>query len=417
MFRLAYIVTHPIQYQAPLLRLIETNGEIDLRVFFLSDFSLHAHHETAFGKTFKWDVNLTDGYDWEVLPRWVIGRSTPLRSWWPVRRLKERLQAGHFDAVWMHGWAHVGLRQAIRAAHTLGLPVLLRGESAPDPHPNRTLRRRLRDAFCRRLFQRVGGYLCIGSLNQKFYRGFGVPEEKLFPMPYAVDNGWFQARCREAAVRREVFRRELGLEPGRKIILFAAKFIPVKAPGDLVAAYLEARGRSQKSVVSSQRAEDGRWKMEDGGKPYLLFVGDGPLRPDLEKQARTLKGNDVRFLGFRNQSELPAFYDLCDVFVLPSHHEPWGLVVNEVMNAGKPVIVSDRVGAAPDLVQHGVNGWIYPHGNVAALSRCLAEAFNGSDLREMGRRSLNIINSWDFEADLRGLLAALDFVCLNKNGL
>jgi glycosyltransferase involved in cell wall biosynthesis len=93
------------------------------------------------------------------------------------------------------------------------------------------------------------------------------------------------------------------------------------------------------------------------------------------------------------------------------------LVVNEVMNAGKPVIVSDRVGAAPDLVQHGVNGWIYPHGNVAALSRCLAEAFNGSDLREMGRRSLNIINSWDFEADLRGLLAALDFVCLNKNGL
>jgi glycosyltransferase involved in cell wall biosynthesis len=410
MFRLTYIITHPIQYQAPLLRLLAASSEIELKVFFLSDFSLHAHHETAFGKTFKWDVNLTDGYEWEVLPRWGIGRSTPLCSWWPVRGIKQKLKEGNFDAVWVHGWAHVGLRQAISAAHALGLPVLLRGESAPDPQPNRTLRRRLRDAFCRRLFRRVGGYLCIGTLNREFYRGFGVPEDKLFSMPYAVDNAWFQARCREAAMRREVFRRELDLEPGRKIILFAAKFIPVKAPGDLVEAYLEAWSQNQK-------AEGRGWKTEDGGKPYLLFVGDGPLRPDLEKQAGAHFGKDVRFLGFRNQSELPAFYDLCDVFVLPSHHEPWGLVVNETMNAGKPVIVSDRVGAAPDLVQHGVNGWIYPHGNVAALSRCLTEAFNGNDLKEMGRRSLNIINSWDFEADLRGLLAALDFVCPNENGL
>jgi glycosyltransferase involved in cell wall biosynthesis len=417
MFRLAYIVTHPIQYQAPLLRLLAASREIELKVFFLSDFSLHAHHEKAFGQTFKWDVNLTDGYDWEVLPRWGIGRSTPMRPWWPVSGVKRRLREGGFDAVWVHGWGHVGLRQAIRAAHTLGLPVLLRGESAPDPHPNRTLRRRLRDAFCRRLFRRVGGYLCIGTLNREFYRRFGVPEERLFPMPYAVDNGWFQARCREAAVRREVFRRELGLEPGRKIILFAAKFIPVKAPGDLLAAYLEAGGRNQKSGVSSQRAEDERWKMEDGGKPYLLFVGDGPLRPDLEKQAGAHFGKDVRFLGFRNQSELPAFYDLCDVFVLPSHHEPWGLVVNEVMNAGKPVIVSDRVGAAPDLLKPGANGWIFPHGDVGAMAKCLCEAMEFPDLESMGQRSLEMINRWDFGADLKGLLAALKSVCPNRENI
>src|ERR1035437_9221758 len=91
MFSLAYIVTHPIQYQAPLRRLIAASQEISLKVFFLSDFSLHAHHEAAFGQTFKWDVNLTDGYDWEVLPRWGIGSSTPMRPWWPVRELKERL--------------------------------------------------------------------------------------------------------------------------------------------------------------------------------------------------------------------------------------------------------------------------------------------------------------------------------------
>src|ERR1035437_805364 len=355
MFSLAYIVTHPIQYQAPLLRLIAASQEISLKVFFLSDFSLHAHHEAAFGQTFKWDVNLTDGYDWEVLPRWGIGSSTPMRPWWPVRGLKERLKAGRFDAVWVHGWGHIGLRQAIRAGHEMGLPVLLRGESAPAPEPRRDLRRRLRNVFCRQIFKQIRGFLCIGTRNREFYRQFDVPTEKLFLMPYAVDNDWFQARCTEAAIRRVTFRRELGLEPDRRIFLFAAKFIPAKAPTDLLTAFRQV------------------WREAQGAKPYLLFVGDGPLRADLEKQAGALGGKDVRFMGFRNQTEMPAFYDLCDVFVLPSHHEPWGLVVNEVMNAGKPVIASDQVGATPDLIANDMNDFTYHSGNTAALGARLKQ--------------------------------------------
>jgi glycosyltransferase involved in cell wall biosynthesis len=142
-------------------------------------------------------------------------------------------------------------------------------------------------------------------------------------------------------------------------------------------------------------------------RPYLLFVGDGPLRGGLMAQAGAQAGGDVRFLGFRNQSELPALYDLCDVFVLPSNYEPWGLVINEVMNARKPVIVSACVGAAPDLVKPGVNGWSYPTGDVAALAECLRQAFADADLPAMGQQSLELINRWDFQADLNGLLAAL----------
>jgi glycosyltransferase involved in cell wall biosynthesis len=398
---LAYIVTHPIQYQAPLFRLLAASGGMGLKVFFFSDFSLHAHHEKAFRQSFKWDVNLTDGYEWELLPRWGTGRSTPFRPWWPVRKLRERLQAGHFDAVCVHGWGgHIGLLQALGAANALDMPILLRGESTPDPLFAQTLRRRARNYFCRNLFRRVAGFLCIGSLNREFYRGFGVPERKLFLMPYAVDNIRFQALCGEAALRRETFRRELGLEPGRPVILFAAKFIPVKAPGELLAAY--------------QRAWNLTPGADRGKKPYLLLVGDGPLRGELETLAGTLKGTDIRFLGFRNQSEMPAFYDLCDLFVLPSHFEPWGLVINEVMNAGKPVIVSDRVGAAPDMVQPGGNGWIYEHGNVAELADCLRQAITGADLPSMGKRSLEIINRWDYHADLIGLRAALAAVCAEQ---
>jgi glycosyltransferase involved in cell wall biosynthesis len=212
-------------------------------------------------------------------------------------------------------------------------------------------------------------------------------------MPYAVDNDQFQQRAGEAKARRESLRKELGLEPNRAIILYAAKFIPVKAPEDLLAAF--------QRLLPTLQTE----------RPYLMFVGDGPLRSELEKQAKPL-GDSVRFLGFRNQSEIPAFYDLCDVFVLPSHFEPWGLAVNEAMNAGKPVIVSDRVGAATDLVEEGGNGSIYPHGDAAMLAARLKLILESPELQlQMGRKSLERINVWNFEADYKGLLEALSAVC------
>jgi len=398
MFRVAYIVTHPIQYQAPLLRRLAARSDIDLRVFFLSDFSLHSHYEAAFNQIFQWDVPLTEGYQFEVLPRWLIGASTPLLSHWPVTGLKRKLREGRFDAIWVHGWGHFGLKQAIDAAHAVGIPVLLRGESTPDNSILRSWRRRVRDALCHRLFARCAGFLCIGSLNRQFYKSFGVTDERLFMTPYAVDNDWFQARCAEAAPRRENFRFELGLTRRQPILLFAAKFTAVKAPADLIAAYVQA------------------FPGKGSTRPYLLFAGDGPLRSQLQAQAGARVGTDIHFLGFRNQSELPALYDLCDVFVLPSHFEPWGLVVNEAMNAGRPVIVSDRVGAAPDLVEPGANGWIFPAGDVSTLAHTLREACASAERRAaMGARSLARIREWDFAADERGLLAALEAVATKKS--
>jgi glycosyltransferase involved in cell wall biosynthesis len=128
-----------------------------------------------------------------------------------------------------------------------------------------------------------------------------------------------------------------------------------------------------------------------------------------------LKWDSIRFIGFRNQSELPGLYDLCDVFVLPSEREPWGLVVNEAMNAGKPVVVSDRVGAGPDLVEEGVNGFVYPAGDVAALADRLRRLIDNADNRTaMGARALEKVARLDFNADREGLLAALDSIAGRK---
>src|SRR6185369_14797607 len=137
----------------------------------------------------------------------------------------------------------------------------------------------------------------------------------------------------------------------------------------------------------------------------------GSMRAALEREAASI-AKSIRFLGFRNQTELPALYDLCDLFVCPSRFESWGVVVNEAMNAARPVIVSDRVGANEDLVVDGVNGFTYRSGDVAGLEVRLLQLLQSRHLRaRMGERSIKRVTAWDFAADRRGLLAALRWAC------
>jgi glycosyltransferase involved in cell wall biosynthesis len=239
----------------------------------------------------------------------------------------------------------------------------------------------------------------VGKLNRQLYQAYGVPDSKIFQVPYVVDNAFFQKRCREAAPNREKLRAALGLELGRPVILFCAKLIDVKDPGTLI--------RAVGKLVNPER-QGNHILTNAATAPVLLMVGDGELRPALEKLALEAAPGLVKFLGFQNQTELPALYDLCDVFVLPSRFEPWGLVVNEVMNAGKPVIVSDQVGSGSDIVREGENGSIFPAGDVAGLTQILDRWCGDEAAREQaGRKSLEIISKWGFDEVLQGLREAM----------
>lgn len=388
MLRLAYFVSHPIQYQAPLLRLIAADPDIHLKVFFYSDFSLKAYQDREFGQMIEWDIPLTEGYDYQFLDCWG---SKQWRSWrqQPVAKdILTQLKQGQFDAVWVHGWAHICSLQAILAAQQLSIPVLLRGEAYGLKEPTHPLKKWAKTAFLRWLFQQAAGFLYIGTLNCQFYQSYGVSKERLFPMPYAVNNDFFYKQAMLARNNRESLRQSLNLEPDRPIILYAAKLIKKKRPQDLLGAY---RSLSSDGVQEPE--------------PYLLFVGDGNLRSHLEAEAKATGWQSIRFLGFRNQSEIPALYDLCDVFVLPSNFEPWGLAVNEVMNAGKAVVVSDQVGCAPDLVLEGQNGRTFPVGNIEAFADAMRWALNHAS--SAGEASLRRIQTWSFSEDLSGLKASL----------
>jgi glycosyltransferase involved in cell wall biosynthesis len=382
--RLAYLVTHPIQYQAPLLARVAADPDIDLTVFFCSDVSVRPFVDPGFKREIAWDTPLLDGYRHELLP--ALGgrtRITALRPW--SYGLTRRLRRGRFDALWVHGYARLPHLLAMANAKRLGLKVLLRDEPWAASRARGALKGVVKDAFFAGLRPLVDAVLAIGSRNRDYMLSYGFAPERCFLMPYAVDNALFADRAAAAAGTRQQLRRELDLAPDRPVILFAGKLQERKRPHDLLAAYRRLTG-----------ARD----------PYLVFAGDGELAAPLAAQAAGMEG--VRFAGFRNQSELPRFYDLCDVFVLPSRHEPWGLVVNEAMCAGRAIVASDEVGAAADLVRDGENGFVFPAGNVealaAALTRVLADA---EATRRMGARSREIIERWSFAEDLAGLKAAL----------
>lgn len=393
MLRLAYFVSHPIQYQAPLLRLIAAEPDIELKVFFYSDFSVKAYQDLGFGRQVEWDVPLTDGYDHQFLNCWGSKQWKSILQQPIATDITKQLKQGQFDAVWVHGWLWIGSLQAILAAHKLGIPVLIRGEANGLQEQTQPLKRLAKEAFLNWVFEKITGFLYVGKLNYQFYQRYGISDEQLFPMPYTVDNDYFQKLTMQARMHREELRQSLDLEPGRPIILYAAKLIPVKRPQDLLAAY---------RLLSPDGVRE--------PEPYLLFVGDGALRSQLEAEAKATGWQSIRFLGFRNQSEIPSMYDLSDVFVLPSSFEPWGLAVNEAMNAGKAVVVSDRVGSAADLVVQGQNGRTFPVGDVVALADAMRWAI--ANAQSAGQMSSKRIQTWSFQENIQGLKRALDYLNL-----
>lgn len=391
--RLAYFVTHPIQYQAPLLRRIAREPDIHLKVFFACDISVRGHLDHEFGVRVKWDTDLLAGYEHEFLPvlRDAVDGQAPtfLR---PLNRHVGRiLREGHFDAVWVHGYNYLTNLLALRAARSMKIPRLIRAESTTYDRPRSQMKLLVKRAFFALLAPYVSAVLAVGDDNAAYWSGYFRDRLPIFPCCYAVDNQFFQRKCSAASENREEFRRSLGLQAGRPVILFAAKLIPRKRCGDLLEAFL--------SLVQTGGAQPA---------PYLLIVGDGEQRAALEQQASRTNRGDIRFLGFRNQSEMPRLYDLCDVFVLPSADEPWGLAVNEAMNAGRPVVVSDQVGCHKNLVQDGKNGFVFPVGDTAALADSLSRVLAGDTGRQMGVESLRIIQDYSFDHNVLGLRAALE---------
>jgi Glycosyltransferase len=395
--KLAYLVSHPIQYQAPLLRRIAQEPDIDLTVFYGSDFSVRGYKDEGFGGVgVKWDIPLLDGYHHEFLPALrdnaTVSFARPL-NYGIFGRLRGNKGEAPFDVLWLHGYATANSLHAMLAAKSLGIPVLLRGDMWLRDRPRGRAKLALKFLFFQILKHLANGVLSVGTLNADYWRHHLGNDFPQFMMPYAVDNNYFQQRSHITPAQRSELLSELNLDPARPVILFASKLQKRKRCEDLIAAYQQ--------LSSAPGIEP---------HPYLVIVGDGEERAALERRAAKSGFSSIRFCGFRNQSELPRFFDIATVFVLPSRHEPWGLIVNEVMNAGRAVILSDDCGCQPDLITDGVEGCVFPVGDVNALASSLRKVLATPETSaQMGQRGLERIQHWSFEEDIQSLRQALAY--------
>jgi hypothetical protein len=203
--RLAYIVSHPIQYQVPLLRRIAQETDIELTVLYGSDFSVKGYKDDGFLVDVKWDLPLLDGYRYEFLPVLRdIGTQTitsPLNVG-ILSRLRGRNGEPGYDLVWLHGYAMVNSMAAMAAAKALGIPVLMRSDSSLKDRPRSWVKRAMKRLFFEGLRWLVDGVLVAGMLNEEYWRHYFGDERPLFRMPYAVDNDYFQRRALEVVSGR-----------------------------------------------------------------------------------------------------------------------------------------------------------------------------------------------------------------------
>jgi glycosyltransferase involved in cell wall biosynthesis len=389
---LAVISTHPIQYYAPLYRQRAETPGLAVRVFYLWDFGAAERHDPGFGRALRWDIDLLHGYDHEFVPN--RARDPGTHHFWGIDNptLPARVAAFRPDAVLLVGYNYPSFLRLLFSPRLARRKFLLRGDShrlVPRRGPQAALRRALLAA----LFKRFAGFLYVGAANRRYYLQHGVPERKLFFSPHAVDNDRFSATRPEAEREARAWRRELGIGDDQRVVLFAGKFEAVKRPLDLVEAFAAAA-------------------LADA---VLLLVGSGPLEGELRRRAGGHP--QVRFAPFQNQSRMPRTLAAADLVALPSASETWGLVVNEALCLGRPVLVSDRVGCAEDLVEPGANGWVFRAGDVGALAAALRQALApGVDLRGMGDRGREVVSRYHYRHTVAGVLGCLGALFPSRQG-
>ncbi|HTM04914.1 MAG TPA: glycosyltransferase family 4 protein [Vicinamibacterales bacterium] len=380
--RVTFVLTHPVQYQAPWLRYIAAHApELELTVLY-GALPTADQQGTGFGTAFEWDVPLTHGYRWEVCSSVARDFNSDAFFGIDVREIGERIAATSPDVVVVNGWHSAMQIRALRACREVHVPVLYRGDSTLSSGP-RSFARPLWRMKTRMMLRQFDGYLSVGEHAAAYLRSFGIPSSLVTRSPHCVDNARFAAAAQSLWPRRQALRAAIGATDDDFVVLFAGKFQDRKRPLDAV-----------RSVARL------------GQGAMLMTAGDGPLASDAREAAARL-GVRLAWRGFMNQSALPEAFVAADCLIVPSEWETWGLIVNEALASGLPCVVTEGVAAAADLVVDAVTGYTTAVGDIDGMVRAL------SAVRATGRGRFSPacrqqVEQCSFAEATRGLLAAVE---------
>lgn len=334
MKKVIVVDSHPVQYRVPIWRELSELNDINLNVVYASDCSVRGYEDTGFGAKVTWDDPMLDGYAHTFLDE---RKKTQPNGFFSLKGngIRKILTRNRPDYVLLTGLNYLFDWKSLLFARLLGIRIGLRCETQDEATEQRGfLKETLRRFVYRILYSQIDDFYYIGDKNRKHYLKLGIPRSKLIPAYYFTVNRYKGRAIEEKLAVRESMRERLEISDNSVVIGFSGKFIDKKNPMIL----FEMLHYLPKNILE---------------RVILYFVGSGELANTLQKQAKVVEqqtGVKSIFTGFVNQSEIGNHYLAMDLFVLPSRRmgETWGLVVNEALQAGCSVVVSDAVGCSED---------------------------------------------------------------------
>lgn len=295
-----------------------------------------------------------------------------------IRYLAKLLSHKSYAIIHLAGWGHPLFLFVILFAKYKGMRVVIESDT-PIPHKLTLLKRFFKRLLYPILFSFVDLFFPGGKRQADYLKYYGVSDKRICPVNMTVDISRMKQYSAQLTENDRIRIRELyGIPVDAFIFLFVGRLVPQKGLGELIAVFDKM----------------------DNNKAILLIVGDGEMRQQIEEAVRL--NTKIKYAGRISGSELIEIYFSADTFVLPSHFEPWGLVINEAMVLGKPVIVTDRVGCIDDLVSHGKTGLIIKAQSIEALNNAIEYMVKFSEeVILMGQRARNKIADWTLENEAK----------------
>ncbi len=374
--RLAILSEIIAPYRIPVFNALAAREEIDLHVIFLSETDASLR---------QWPVYRDEiRFSYEVLPAWRrrLGHYNLLLN----RGVAAALDRLRPQAILCGGYNYLASWQAARWANRKNIPLLLWSESTSND-----LRRRWHvvEHLKTRFVRRCSAFVVAGASSREYLTRLGAPEQAIFVAPDAVDNAFYAAQARRARAKADEVRLRMNLP--LRYLLFVGRLVREKGIFELLDAY--------------SRLGDG-----ERSRLGLVIAGDGALRSALEQRACAIRPGSVRFTGFTQREQLAELYALAEALVFPTHTDPWGLVVNEAMACGSPIIASEVAGCVADLVRDEDNGFVVPPRDGTRLLSAMRKVLSSPKrAAEMGVRSAARIQAFTPEACAEGIVSAAIF--------
>jgi glycosyltransferase involved in cell wall biosynthesis len=374
MKRRLVIITEIISpYRIPLFNSLARRPEVDLHVIFLAENDPDLRQ----WKVYKDEIQ----FPYQVLRSWRqrIGEKNVL---WNLG-MGRALRRANPDAILCGGYNYPAAWESLAWSLAHGVGFYLWSEShLGEMHRGRSPL----ELFKREFLQRCTGFVVPGQAARQYLLAQRANPRTIFTAVNAVDNELFATASARIRKNQESARKNSGLPT--RYFLFVGRLVREKGVFELLEAYAK--------LCPSIREQIG-----------LVFVGDGAATQELRSKAELF----VQFTGFAQREQLPTYYALADALILPTHSDTWGLVVNEAMACGLPIIVSNAAGCASDLITDQWNGVIVPAKDVDALTSAMRLLASRPDvLTRMGTRSQERIRQFSAEAWSDGIAQMLDSI-------